>query len=72
VTDGNVIGTRHRGAPDMVPQICAWFEEQGFEQVFVTDRELRFGVGVHRFTDAPDALATGGTIFTFVGHAAAG
>jgi hypothetical protein len=68
VTGGTVIWTRHRGAPDMVPQICAWFEEQGFEQVFVTDRDLRFGVGVHRFTGVPDPLAPGATMFTFVGR----
>jgi hypothetical protein len=68
VTGATVIWTRHRGAPDVFPQICAWFEEHGFEQVFVTDRELGFGVGVHRFTGVPDALATGGTMFTFVGR----
>jgi hypothetical protein len=29
---GTVIWTRARWAPDLVPQICAWFEERGFEQ----------------------------------------
>src|SRR5689334_8822081 len=28
---GTVVWTRHRGEPDLVPRICGWFEERGFE-----------------------------------------
>jgi hypothetical protein len=62
---GIVVWTRHRGEPDLFPQICAWFEEQGFERVFATDPEV-FGVGVHRFVGTPQPLAPGQTMFTFV------
>jgi hypothetical protein len=63
---GTVVWTRHRGVPDLFPQICAWFEEHGFERVFATDPEMRFGVGVHRFVGTPQPLAQGETMFTFV------
>ena len=32
--NGTVIWTRARWAPDLVPQICAWFEERGFERIW--------------------------------------
>lgn len=63
---GTVIWTRHRGAPDRVPAICGWFEERGFERVFVSDPEAGFGVGVHRFGGVPEPLVLGRSMFTFV------
>ncbi|MEV4618275.1 SAM-dependent methyltransferase [Asanoa sp. NPDC049573] len=62
---GMVVWTRHRGAPDLVPQICEWFESAGFEQVFVSPRDARFGLGVHRFVGAARPLVAGHRLFAF-------
>lgn len=61
---GTVIWTRGRWAPDLVPQVCAWFEEQGFERCWVADPPL--GAGAHRFTGTPQPLAAGPGMFTFM------
>jgi len=61
-----LIWTRHRRAPDLVPQICRWFEEQGFERQWLSDPEERWGVGVHRFVGQPLPLASNRRMFTFV------
>ncbi|WP_223167033.1 hypothetical protein [Nonomuraea sp. SYSU D8015] len=66
-TGGTVIWTRHREAPDLVPRICDWFEEQGFELRWVSDPDAGFGVGVHRFTGRPRPLELGELMFRFVG-----
>ena len=66
VTGGTVIWTRGRWALDLVPQICDWFEEQGFEPVWVSDPSLAFGAGAHRFTGPPAPLAAGPRMFTFM------
>lgn len=52
---GTVVWTRHRREPDLVPAICDWFAQVGFEQVWLSDRDVGFGVGAHRFlgTQAP-------------------
>ena len=57
---GTVIWTRGRWAPDLIPQICAWFGEQGFEPLWVSDPALPFGAGAHRFTGTPQPLAAAG------------
>jgi hypothetical protein len=67
-TGGTVIWTRHRGAPDRVPLICKWFEERGFERRWLSEPNVDFGVGVHRFTRQPQQLALGTRMFTFVGY----
>lgn len=41
-TGGTVIWTRHRGAPDMVPLICEWFETRGFERQWLSERDAGF------------------------------
>ncbi|WP_067680485.1 class I SAM-dependent methyltransferase family protein [Nocardia miyunensis] len=64
---GTVVWTRARREPDLVPQLCDWFTERGFEQVWVSDPEVSFGVGAHRFTGTPSPLQPGATIFTFIG-----
>lgn len=66
---GTTVWTRHRNDPDLVPKICDWFEEHGFELEFVTEPG-DFGVGVHRRrADAePRALPPGETMFTFIGY----
>jgi hypothetical protein len=64
-TGGTVVWTRNRRAPDLVPQICAWYEERGFERVWLSPPGTTIGVGVHRFTGQPAPLATGVRLFTF-------
>jgi hypothetical protein len=63
---GSVVWTRHRGDPDPVPAVCGWFEERGFERIFLTEPSLGFTVGVHRQTRPPVPF-TAARIFTFVG-----
>jgi hypothetical protein len=64
---GTVIWTRHRGEPDLVPAINTWFAEHGFELVWLSDKDVGYGVGVHRFGGTPQPLRTGGRLFQFVG-----
>ncbi|NJP94656.1 SAM-dependent methyltransferase [Nonomuraea sp. FMUSA5-5] len=61
-----VIWTRGRHAPDLVPAICEWFEECGFERVAVEGEGTKYGIGVHRYTGPPVALEPGTRMFTFV------
>ena len=65
-TGATVIWTRHREDPDLVPTICEWFEDRGFERVWLSDKDAGFGVGVHRFTGVPEPLVTGQSLFSFV------
>ncbi|TDV57562.1 hypothetical protein CLV71_101433 [Actinophytocola oryzae] len=68
-TGGTVVWTRHRrDEPDLVPTICEWFEEVGFEREWVSSPALDFGVGVHRFAGEPRPLVAGERMFTFVGY----
>jgi hypothetical protein len=64
-----VLWTRHRTPPDLLPTICEWFEEHGFARTFVSEPpEAGFGVAEHRFTGAPQPLAAGERMFTFLGE----
>lgn len=65
-TGGSVVWTRHRKAPDLVPLICGWFEERGFERQWVSEPDAGFGVGVHRFAGEPRPLVPGTRMFTFI------
>ena len=56
---GTVVWTRSRREPDLVPRICDWFAERGFEQVWVSDPQVPMAVGAHRFTGTPSPLQTG-------------
>ncbi|MEU9464049.1 class I SAM-dependent methyltransferase [Streptomyces sp. NPDC048312] len=67
-TGGTVIWTRNRAAPDRVPMICDWFDEQGFELQWLSEPGAGYGVGVHRFTGTPRPLHTGTRLFEFVGY----
>jgi hypothetical protein len=71
-TGGTVIWTRGRWEPDLTPQVCAWFEERGFERVWFSDGTEPGGqrVGAHRFTGTPAPLERDAVMFTFVGHVA--
>jgi hypothetical protein len=70
-TGGTVIWTRSRsarGAPDLVPQICAWFEERGFDRRWISDPRFDACVGAHVFTGPPAPLAEGAAMFAFTGY----
>jgi Putative methyltransferase len=62
-TGGTVLWTRHRRPPDLVPQICAWFADRGFELISISDPGEPFGLGAHRYAGRPQPLATGTRIF---------
>ncbi|MEU4578493.1 SAM-dependent methyltransferase [Nonomuraea sp. NPDC023979] len=64
-----VVWTRHTREPDLVPSICAWFEETGFEETGfdrVSLETAEFGVGVHRYAGPPTPLRRGERMFTFL------
>jgi hypothetical protein len=50
---------------DLVPTINAWFAQHGFELAWLSARHAGYGVGVHRFTGAPQPLRTDRRLFTF-------
>jgi hypothetical protein len=64
-TGATVIWTCHRGEPDRVPSICRWFEDRGFDRVYVSPPDAGFGVGAHRYTAQPQPLTPGQHMFTF-------
>jgi hypothetical protein len=63
---GTVVWTRGRWEPDLVPSICQWFGEQGFEQVWLSEPGAGYGVGAHRFTADPSPLDPGTRMFRFI------
>ena len=63
---GTVIWTRGRWAPDLIPQICDWLAEAGFEELWLSDPAVSFGAGAHRFAGTPEPLAAGPRMFTFM------
>ncbi|MCQ4084435.1 class I SAM-dependent methyltransferase [Streptomyces sp. RB6PN25] len=67
-TGGTVIWTRHRAAPDRVPMICEWFGAQGFELQWLSEPDVGYGVGVHRFAGTPQRLRNGTRMFEIVGY----
>ena len=68
-TGGTVVWTRHRRAPDTLPQVCRWFEDAGFVAEWVSPPEAGFGVGAHRYAGTPRPLAPALRMFTFPGSA---
>jgi len=65
---GTVVWTRGRWSPDLVPRICAWFTDRGFDQLWVSDPAEGWGAAAHRFTGHPAPLEAGARMFTFRGH----
>jgi hypothetical protein len=65
---GTVIWTRGRWEPDLVPQVCAWFEERGFERVWLSGPEYGQCCGAHRFTASPVPLERDAVMFRFNDH----
>lgn len=64
-----VIWTRHRRAPDLVPQIRESLEHAGFDEVAFGDAPP-FGVGSNRLRVAPSPLQPGVKLFNFIGYEA--
>jgi hypothetical protein len=64
-----VLWTRHRLAPDLTPQIRAWFAEAGFAEVAfeMPETDGLMGIGVHRLAAAPPPGLPGEPLFTFRG-----
>ena len=70
-TGGTVVWTRGRWEHDLAPQVCGWFEERGFERVWLSDGSdplFHHRVGAHRFTGTPAPLEENAVMFTFIGH----
>lgn len=65
---GTVIWTRGRWVPDLVPQVCAWFEERDFERVWLSSPEYSQCAGAHRRIAPPIPLAPDAVMFTFTSH----
>lgn len=60
-----VVWTRGRQHRDVVPQICDWFTAEHFDLVWLSQPDVQFGVGVHRFAGQPQPLRTGSRMFAF-------
>ena len=65
---GTVIWTRARWEPDLVPGICAWFEQRDFERVSLTSADYVQCVGAHRRAARPEPLEPDAVMFTFTNH----
>ncbi|HEX4789750.1 MAG TPA: SAM-dependent methyltransferase [Actinospica sp.] len=66
---GTVVWTRgRRPEQEMVPQICAWYEEHGFERLWLAEPEIQLCVGAHRHAAAPEPLPAGRRLFEFIGY----
>ena len=66
---GTVVWTRGRWEPDLVPQICDWFADRGFELSLGVRPGGGLGSGrapLHRAPPVP--LERGARMFTFSGH----
>jgi hypothetical protein len=62
-----VIWTRHRRAPDLTPQIRAWFAANGFDELAfdVLDTDRLMSVGANRLRSAAGAGLPDRPLFTF-------
>jgi hypothetical protein len=68
-TGGTVIWTRSRKPETSVaPRIAVWYEEYGFERLWLNDPAEQMCVGAYRFTGAPTPLTPGVSLFQFVGY----
>jgi hypothetical protein len=65
---GTVVWTRGRFEPDLVPRVCDWFADLGFEQLWVSEPGVGYGAGAHRFAATPAPLESGARMFTFTRH----
>ncbi|RLK54594.1 SAM-dependent methyltransferase [Actinokineospora cianjurensis] len=65
LTTNTIIWTRTRRRPDLVPTICAWFEQHHFTRTWLSSPTEDFGIGVHRLTTPPQPLQPDQHLFTF-------
>jgi hypothetical protein len=65
---GTVLWTRGRFEPDLVPQVCDWFADRGFDELWVSEPGVGYGAGAHRFAGTPVPLEAGARMFTFTRH----
>jgi hypothetical protein len=65
---GTVIWTRGRWEPDLVPQVCAWFEERDFSRVWLAEPGSLECGGAHRRTAPPVPLEPDAVMFAFTDH----
>ena len=63
-----MIWTRARWEPDLVPHICAWFEQRGFQRVSLTSADHVQCVGAHRRAAPPEPLEPDAVMFAFTNH----
>jgi len=68
-TGGTVLWTRGRNPdPSIAPRIAAWYEQHGFEKVWLAGPEAQMCVGAYRHTGTPAPLTPGVSMFEFVGY----
>lgn len=68
-TGGTVIWTRGRRPEEsMVPRICAWYDELGFEQLWLQEPGRQNCVGAYRYRGTPKPLEPGVSMFEFIGY----
>jgi hypothetical protein len=68
-TGGTVVWTRGRKPEvERVPQVCAWYEQHGFEQLWLEDPAVQMCVGMHRHVGPVTPLEAGASMFEFVGY----
>ena len=68
-TDGTVIWTRGRKPePTTALRIAAWYQEHGFEKVWLADENEQMCVGSYRYTGTPTPLIPDVSLFEFVGY----
>jgi len=65
---GTVVWTRGRFEPDLVPQVCDWFADRGFEELWVSEPDVGYGAGAHRFAGTAVPLEESAVMFTFTRH----
>jgi SAM-dependent methyltransferase len=66
---GAVVWTRgRRPGSETVPQICAWYEQRGFERLWLAEPGIQLCVGAHRQVAAPEQLPAGQRLFEFIGY----
>ena len=65
---GRIIWTRHRRSPDMVPQICEWFNANEFAPELSATDDEDYGVLTHRYLGESQRIAPSERMFDFVGY----
>ena len=56
--------------PPFACQLRDFRQRFGFKQLWLSEPDAGFGVGVHRHVEQPRALSAGHRMFTFIGYEA--